>query len=379
MLDIFYISLTALWVVVGILFLIGVWVTYQLPKSIHPQDNLPKISIVIASQNEERDIEGCVRSLLSQLYPNLQLIVVNDRSTDRTGDILNHLSKEFPILQVIHIDHLPNGWLGKNHALWVGAKKATGNFILFCDADIHFQPTTLISILDIVTSNKKTFAAVFPQFIANGFWNRGFIINFAILLSIRIRFWEVPFSWSSAYCGIGACNLIERHLYESFGGHEALKMEIADDMVLAKLAKKNGGKPCMIAGRQHVQVEWQKGGLVATMKGLEKNAFAGFKYSWWLLISQSSFLLLLSIWPFISFLISPLLGIFSFSALLLIYTSYSVIFSLDAWKHSLFFPLNTLLLIGTSFYSAITMTLKKGIRWRNSVYDLNEIKKHAQF
>jgi len=103
----------------------------------------PRVSVIVAARNEERDIETGLRSLLQLDYEDLEILVVNDRSTDRTGEILDRIADEYPRLRVIHLSEIPDGWLGKNHALYHGATIATGQLILFTDADVVMESTVL--------------------------------------------------------------------------------------------------------------------------------------------------------------------------------------------------------------------------------------------
>src|SRR3954468_271576 len=104
---------------------------------------LPRVSIVIPARNEERNLEEALRSILALDYDNLEIDVVDDRSTDRTGEILDRMALADPRLRIVHVRDLPPGWLGKNHALWLGAEKATGDYLLFTDADVVMEPSTL--------------------------------------------------------------------------------------------------------------------------------------------------------------------------------------------------------------------------------------------
>ena len=110
-----------------------------------PYESMPQpgVSVIIPALNEAEDIEPALTSVLGLEYENLQIIAVNDRSTDRTGKILDNMQCKDPRLQVTHIAELPSGWLGKNHVLMKGSTQATGDYLLFTDADIVFEESTL--------------------------------------------------------------------------------------------------------------------------------------------------------------------------------------------------------------------------------------------
>ena len=104
---------------------------------------LPRVSIIVAARNEERNIEAGIRSLLELDYDDLEIMVVDDRSEDRTGEILDQIAAEHPSLRVEHLTRTAHGWLGKNHAMYYGALRASGEFLLFTDADVVMQPSVL--------------------------------------------------------------------------------------------------------------------------------------------------------------------------------------------------------------------------------------------
>ena len=106
-------------------------------------DALPSVSVIIPACDEEQGIASALTSVLTLDYPNLEIIVLNDRSSDATPQILDRMAAEDPRLRVIHISELPAGWLGKNHALHLGAAQAKGEYLLFTDADVHMAPDTL--------------------------------------------------------------------------------------------------------------------------------------------------------------------------------------------------------------------------------------------
>lgn len=114
----------------------------------------PSLSVIIPARNEEKSIKQAISQLIDQDYPNLEVIVVNDRSTDNTGVILEELKIKYPELKVITITDVPPYWLGKNHAVYQGVKQATGEWLLFTDADVLFSPGSLKSTVSYSLENK---------------------------------------------------------------------------------------------------------------------------------------------------------------------------------------------------------------------------------
>src|SRR3954452_1043165 len=124
---------------------------------------LPRVSIIIPARNEERNLEEALRSVLALDYDDLEIDVADDRSTDRTGEILDRMAAANPRLRVVHIRELPSGWLGKNHALELGGRKATGDYLLFTDADIVMEPTALRRAVGAMERDGIDHLAVSPE------------------------------------------------------------------------------------------------------------------------------------------------------------------------------------------------------------------------
>ena len=130
----------------------------------------PTLSLIIPACNEERSIEAAARSLLEQRYPNLELIFVNDRSTDQTGDIIQRLAEEDSRVTVLHIETLPDGWLGKVHALHRATEVARGDWLLYTDADVSFQPGALQEIVQFAETEGVDHLAGLPRMRPAGVW-----------------------------------------------------------------------------------------------------------------------------------------------------------------------------------------------------------------
>lgn len=130
----------------------------------------PKVSVIVAARNEARNIREALTSLLRLDYPDYELIVVNDRSEDATGAIVDELAVNNPRLQAVHVTELPPDWLGKNHALWMGSRIATGELLLFTDADIVMEPTILSrAVTFLSTSSRRTPIALSAGMRPSGF------------------------------------------------------------------------------------------------------------------------------------------------------------------------------------------------------------------
>ncbi|HLN93498.1 MAG TPA: glycosyltransferase, partial [Thermoanaerobaculia bacterium] len=180
----------------------------------------PRVSIVIPARNEELDIERAVRSHLSQDYPDLQIVVVDDRSTDRTAQVLDRLVREDPRLVVLSGTDPPEGWLGKPHALWQGAAVADGELLLLADADVRYDPRALRDAVTVLEDRRLDLLAFFPRFENRGFWENVLLPFLAVAVFLGFGFLarsrRVPLAM-----GAGAGNLVRRRAYDAVGGHAA--------------------------------------------------------------------------------------------------------------------------------------------------------------
>ncbi|WP_261178408.1 glycosyltransferase family 2 protein [Anaerobacillus sp. CMMVII] len=234
----------------------------------------PLVSIVVAAKNEAEHIEGSLRSQLKQTYKNIEWIVVNDRSTDQTAELIENLAKIDNRVKPIHITTLPNGWLGKNHALYQGYLKANGKYLLFTDGDVYFKEDTIEKSLTYFIDNNIDHLTLTPDMSVKPFWAKAFVTFFLFGFSYFKRPWKANDDKSKVAIGIGAFNLLSREAYEAVGTHQNIAMRPDDDLMLGVSIKKMGRKQRIVKGQSHLDVEWYPS-LREAIIGLEKNTFAG--------------------------------------------------------------------------------------------------------
>lgn len=339
----------------------------------------PSMSIVVAARNEEESIEKATRSLLRQDYPKYELIVVNDRSTDHTGKILVNLQQSHSELKSITIEELPNGWLGKCNALHQGAKAATGDWLLFTDADVSMRPDTLKVTIDYALAEKADHLTMAPQCEMPSWLLRAFVATFAFFFKLHVKPSQISNPRSKAHVGIGAFNLVRRDVYLAVGGHEAIRLRPDDDLKLGKLLKSKGYQQRFANGMGLISVPWYRS-IGELTRGLEKNSFAGIDYSISKWIASSVLVILLFVLPFLLVLLTQGWS-FWFSiitcALIFCMGACNAIKSGYRLDHGLFFPIGCLLFLFV-FNRAILLTLwRKGIVWRDCFYRLDELKKNV--
>ena len=238
-----------------------------------PRGVLPRLSVLIPACNEAQTIERALRTLLLQEYPNLEVIVVNDRSEDDTGTIIDRLAEADPRVRAVHIDHLPAGWLGKVHALKVASEKASGEFLLFSDADIHFSKDCLRRAVLYAEQESLDHLTLLPKMSSRSIWARFAIVSSLRAILVAVKPWHVNDSDRPEGVGVGAFNMVRRVAFENTMGFEWFKMDVADDVALGQLMKNSSCTSHVLLAYDSLEVEWYSS-VENVFLGLEKNAFA---------------------------------------------------------------------------------------------------------
>jgi len=337
---------------------------------------LPMVSVIVPARNEERQIEQALRSLLRLDYPRLEITVVNDRSTDGTGAILARMKAFDPRLNIVSIEQLPQGWLGKNHAMQYGADRSRGEWLLFTDADVVFEPTVLRRAIPFALRNRLDHLTMAPDTCMPGWFLQSFVVCFAFYFYAYLRPWKVRDQRSSTHLGIGAFNLVRREHYRAAGGHAALAMRPDDDLKLAKVLKRCGGRAECLNGMGMISVEWYSS-FRELVVGLEKNTFAVAEYQVAMVAATSLAVFMMHVWPFLA------VGIYSGVAWWLNLGSIAILLSLVAqtanlqrmspWR-SLALPFAAATMIWIQWRSMLIALRSGGIRWRDTHYALRELR-----
>jgi len=238
---------------------------------------LASVTAVVPCRDEAAAVERAMSSLLAQDLPALQVVAVDDRSCDGTGAILDRLAAADPRLEVVHVERLPEGWLGKNHACHLGAARARGDWLLFTDADVVFTPDAVPRAVAAAAARGLGHLALLPRLVAPGLLERAFVTAFSALLAPFARIADLRRPGTRAFFGAGAFNLVRRDAYEGAGGHRRLPLEVVDDIKLGLLLRRSGVAQGVADSGGLVSVRWQNG-FAASVLGLVKNAFAALEY-----------------------------------------------------------------------------------------------------
>ena len=243
MLDFLLLGLCALWIA-GFLYLF--WARYCVPQfhqlSFTAPPEWPRLSVVIPACNEAEHIAGAVASLLGQDYPDFEIIVIDDRSSDGTGEIVDGLAAADHRVRALHVTALPEGWLGKVHALERGVEVATGDWLLFTDADVQFAPGTLSRAVGFAVDQRIDHLAIAPLAVQRSLWLDVAVHAFTLLFIIATRAAGINRPGSRAFVGVGAFNLVRRSALARTLGFSWLRLEPCDDVGLGLLIKRAGGR-----------------------------------------------------------------------------------------------------------------------------------------
>lgn len=346
--------------------------------SIKPLKNerQPRISIIVPACNEEKNIEQAILSQLQQRYTNLEVIAINDRSTDATGTILERLQCEHDNLRVLHISELPDGWMGKANAMQQGAEMADGEYLLFTDADIIMEDSTLARAMHHVSINKLDHMALVFKNISPGWLLNSLILESGAGLIQLFRPWRAKKTTARNFIGVGAFNMLRKDTYFAVGGHQHIRMHPIDDIMLGKMIKRNGYSQECLLGTDLVAVPWY-GSVKEMVNGLMKNVLAVINYRFILLIPLLFGMVVLNILPLWGVIFSEGYAQLIWTAVILIKTAAfyygSRLLDITPWC-----ALGTLLTPYISVYIVLRAAWlnfsEKGIYWRGTHYSIDKLR-----
>lgn len=214
------------------------FLTLRSPRFAH--EGAPRVSAIIPAKDEEAFIADCVHSVRAQSYPNLEILVADDRSEDGTGAIARAIAAEDPRVRVITIERLPEGWTGKTHALHVAAGEASGEWLWFLDADTRHTPDSLSIVMEYARQHRAALASLLPEMRCETFWERVVQPLMGIVLMRSYPLFRVNDDVARVAFANGQYILVERSAYEAAGGHEAVRDRFVEDIYLAKRVKALG-------------------------------------------------------------------------------------------------------------------------------------------
>ncbi len=304
---------------------------------------------------------------------HLQVILVDDRSTDDTGIIIDQLAASDSRIKAIHIQELPEQWLGKVHALNIGLQQANGELVLFTDADVHFAKGTLRAAVDHFLNFDLDHLAGFPRLNPSGIVLDAMLTGFLRQFVTVMRPWKVSDPLSRAFIGVGAFNLVRKEAFMAAGGWQWLRLEIADDVGVGLMMKQAGYRCGVVRMTEWLSLYWHRT-LGQAVRGAEKGWSSVCRFSVIKTIIIGGITVILELSPlYVFLLIRPTwrwIGWLGF-AVFLFYLFTSIM--LARWMHqrirshlfSIFIvPMGFLIMIRT----AILGYYRGGAAWRGTLY-----------
>ena len=338
----------------------------------------PPVSVLVPARNEASTLEAAMQSLLRVDYPNLEIVIVDDRSSDATGKIIEQLGQHDSRIRSLRIDTLADGWLGKVYALHRGLEICSGEWLLFTDADVHFSPQILKRAITCCEQQHKDFLTLLPEFFNTRPLLAAAQAAFAMILLSALDRDKITAARSRAAMGIGAFNLARKSFLDKREGLEWLRMEVADDAGLGLMMKRRGAAIDIRSGRELLKVDWYPS-LRAMMDGVMQRVILGANYRLPLYLLHCALVCLCLAAPLglaLTLPQSPLawLAVAAYLLPMIILRTISGHFELPpaaAWG----LPLG-LLIIGFGMFRSLWCYLRDGgIHWRGNVYTLKDLRR----
>lgn len=342
--------------------------------------NPPLISILIPARNEAGNISICLKSLLKQDYPNLEIIVLNDNSTDGTSKVVKVIAEKDNRVRLVEGAPLEDGWIGKNFASHQLAKYAKGEYFIFTDADTLHFPKTISSAFGALITTKVDALSIYPRQIMVTFAERMTVPIINIALQCFIPFILIKKSKSPLFCtAIGQFMMFKREAYEKIGGYESIKGNMVDDIQISKRVKKSGYKFMVFDGRNTIYCRMYKS-LKGVIIGLAKSIYPAFNGN---IVALFSFTGLLTATLLIPFILLPLgaflfdwpvaiikLIIFQIIIVLAIKTIFAIKYK-QRMLDILLSPVSMAIMDALIFVSFFQAKYGEGLSWKGRVYDVS--------
>jgi glycosyltransferase involved in cell wall biosynthesis len=367
-----------LWVVEAIAIAAGVWSIPALASTPPLADaECPTVSILFAARDEAEKLPGALATFLSLDYPRYEVIAIDDRSEDATGAILDGAAGKDDRLKALHLSSLPQGWLGKAHALQKAYEQSKGEWLVLTDADVHFAPDLLRRSIGLAKEKGWDHLTLLAEAKTVTAGEKVVMAFFAMAFLIGSHPWDAQDPSSPSYSGVGAFQLIRRSTYQGIGTHKRLAMEVVDDMKVGKLVKKAGLRSGVARGGRAVSVHWHAG-VGNIVRGTTKNFFATAEFKLWRAAGQIGAVLYLCVLPAAAFAFlhgtaRAFAGVAAATPVL--------IESGVAWEsgipivYALTYPLGAFIFAWMLARSTAVTLWQGGIVWRGTFYSLAELRR----
>jgi glycosyltransferase involved in cell wall biosynthesis len=309
--------------------------------------------------------------------------VIDDQSTDKTAEIVRRVQEKNEVIKLISGKRLPPGWIGKNHALFQGVQKASGEYLLFLDADVILTSRRCISqIVRYAMEHETDLLTLVPELECKTFWEKVVLPILGFFIINRFTLKKINDPSSKITSVVGPFLFFKRQTYEKIGGHERIKGEIVEDLVLAQTIKKKGYRLSYLLGMELFSLR-EYTNLQEIWEGFSKNFFAGMNQNVWTAIGCIFLMLSVLVLPPLSVLLGLgylifsgwdkfailylILGIFPYFITIVVRRILKIYAKLDD-TYAFLQPLGALVLISILINSIIKVSLRKGVSWKGRVY-----------
>ncbi len=337
----------------------------------------PGVSILIAARNEAAKLPQSLPTILAQDYPRYEVIVVDDRSRDATPQILHEFAQKHKNLQVIHVTDLPAGWIGKPHAITKGYQQASGEWLVFTDADVRFTPDMLRRVMAVAKEKGWEHLNVLPHLELVGFWEKTVLSFWALSSILWLEPWRVSSPRSRRYFGFGALQALRRNAYEAIGTHRHLAMEVVDDIKLAKVAKQAGLRSGVAVAGDKVLLRYCEG-LQNIVRSISKSAFAACDYRVGLIAGGVIANLVFHVSPFVAVVFATgvprALAAAAVLSILVLHGRGLIAVRVSP-LYTPTYPLGAAVFCYIFLHSMIVTLWRGGVLWRDTFYSLQELRK----
>jgi len=240
-------------------------------ETLPPANTVGSVTVIVPARNEEAVIAACINSLAGQ--PEIAaILVVNDQSTDATADVVRRLTQKIPNLRLLESGALPDGWVGKNHALWIGVQQAKSPWLLFTDADAEHKKDSVSRALQIAQEQNAALVSLSPEQITESWYERALIPYIYLRLARKFSYEKVNDPKSPAAAANGQFLMIRRDVYDAIGGHSSVAGEVLEDVALAMRVKATGHRISFGSGKGIVRVRMYRS-FRGMWQGWKKNLY----------------------------------------------------------------------------------------------------------
>lgn len=343
----------------------------------------PRVSVLIPARNEEENIGNCLNSLFKQDFPNLEIIVIDDQSTDGTARIVEEFQEKSKSVKLIRGKKLPPGWIGKNYALCQGVQKARGEYLLFLDADVMItSPKCITQTVSYAMEYDSDLLTMVPRLICITFWEKVVLPLLGFLIVNRFTLKKINDPSSPVTSVIGPYLFFKKETYEKIGGHERIKGEIVEDLVLARTMKKEGYRLSYLLGTDLFSLrEYTSFGGI--WEGFSKNFFVGMDKKVWAAILCTLIIFIVLVLPWLSIPVGfgciIFYGCNTFVSIILIQGILSCLLTMGIRRllkklgdlndtYAFLQPLGALVLMAILVNSTIRISFNKGVSWKGRIY-----------